>query len=162
MVNNNNIYVRHLRDKGLHLNQSGSNFLNTMERFWHTKGCLDISNNRLVESEHLLRPESTLSSKRNNRSLTTGFIENLKGKKRNVQLLLKSISVPKETSLFPPTYTIRTNNDLGVYLKIYDNVSIQSIYFILFYYYYVSFPLTTVVMITQILYKMVSKLFIRL
>ena len=38
MVNNNNIYVRHLRDKGLHLNQSGSNFfssnfLNTMERF---------------------------------------------------------------------------------------------------------------------------------
>lgn len=38
MVNNNNLYVRHLRDKGLHLNQLGSNFfssnfLNTMERF---------------------------------------------------------------------------------------------------------------------------------
>ena len=113
MVNNNNIYVRHLRGKGLHLNQSGSNFfssnfLNTMERFWHTKGCLDIWNNRLIESEHLLRPESTLSSRRNNRSLTTGFVENLKGKKRNVQLLLKSISVPKETSLFPTAYTIRT------------------------------------------------------
>ena len=41
-------------------------------------------------------------------------------------------------------------------------VSIQSIYSILFYYYFVSFRLTTVVMITQILYKMVSKLFIRL
>lgn len=113
MVNNNNLYVRHLRDKGLHSNQSGSNFfssnfLNTMERFWHTKGCLDIWNNRLIESEHLLRPESNWSSRRNNRSLTTGFIENLKGKKRNVQLLLKSISVPKETSLFPTAYTIRT------------------------------------------------------
>ena len=31
-----------------------------------------------------------------------------------------------------------------------DKVSIQSIYFILFYYYFVSFRLTTVVMITQI------------
>ena len=43
-----------------------------------------------------------------------------------------------------------------------DDLRIQSIYFILFYYYFVSFRLTTVVMITQILYKMVSKLFIRL
>ena len=43
-----------------------------------------------------------------------------------------------------------------------DKVPIQSIYFILSYYYFVSFRLTTVVMITQILYKMVSKLFIRL
>ena len=34
--------------------------------------------------------------------------------------------------------------------------------FILFYYYFVSFRQTTVVMITQVLYQMVSKLFIRL
>ena len=40
--------------------------------------------------------------------------------------------------------------------------SFNSIYFILIYYYFVSFQLTTVVMITQVLYKMVSKLFIRL
>ena len=50
-----------------------------------------------------------------------------------------------------------------MFFFIYTGIgSIQSIYFILFYYYFVSFRLTTVVMITQILCKMVSKLFIRL
>ena len=42
------------------------------------------------------------------------------------------------------------------------NLKFQFNLFILFYFYFVSFRLTTVVMITQILYKMVSKLFIRL
>ena len=42
-----------------------------------------ISNNRLVESEHPLRPESTSSNKRSNMSLTTGFLENLRWKNKN-------------------------------------------------------------------------------
>ena len=42
------------------------------------------------------------------------------------------------------------------------NLKFQFNLFILFYFYFISFRLTTVVMITQILYKMVSKLFIRL
>ena len=53
-------------------------------------------------------------------------------------------------------------NILVAKIKVGKTVAIQSIYSILFYYYFVSFRLTTVVMITQILYKMVSKLFIRL
>ena len=47
------------------------------------KGCSDISNNRLVESEHPLRPESASSNKRSNKSLTTGFLENLRWKNKN-------------------------------------------------------------------------------
>ena len=46
--------------------------------------------------------------------------------------------------------------------KKYLEEDIYLFYFNIFYYYFVSFRLTTVVMITQILYKMISKLFIRL
>ena len=79
-VNKNNVNIRHLGRKGLHLNQSGSKrlsktFLNAIEN--------DISNNRLVESEHPLRPESAPSNKRSNMSLTTGFLENLIWKNKN-------------------------------------------------------------------------------
>ena len=42
-----------------------------------------ISNNRLVESEHPLRPESASSNKRSNMSQTTGFLENLRWKNKN-------------------------------------------------------------------------------
>ena len=79
-VNKNNVNIRHLGRKGLHLNQSGSKrlsktFLNAIEN--------DISNNRLVESEHPLRPEYAPSNKRSNMSLTTGFLENLIWKNKN-------------------------------------------------------------------------------
>ena len=88
MVNNNNINVRHFRCKGLQLNQSGykflsKNFLYATENFWQIKECSDISNNRLVESEHPSRPESAASGRRNNRFLTTGFLENLRPKIKN-------------------------------------------------------------------------------
>ena len=87
-INNNNINVRHLGGKGLHLNQSGSNllsknFVNAIQKFWKTKGCSDISNNSLVESEHPFRPESASLSRRSNTSLTAGFLENLRGKNKN-------------------------------------------------------------------------------
>ena len=87
-INNNNINVRHLGGKGLHLNQSGSNllsknFVNAIEKFWKTKGCSDISNNSLVESEYPFRAESSSSSRRSNTSLAAGFLENLRGKNKN-------------------------------------------------------------------------------
>ena len=86
--NNNNINVRHLGGKGLHLNQSGSNllsknFLNPIEKFLKTKGCSDISNNSLAESEQPFRPESASLSRRSNTSLTAGFLEILRGKNKN-------------------------------------------------------------------------------
>ena len=40
-------------------------------------------NNRLVESEHPFRPESASLSRRSNKSLTAGFLENLRGKNKN-------------------------------------------------------------------------------
>ena len=60
-INNNNINVSHIGGKGLHLNQSDSNllsknFLNAIEEIWKTKGCSDISNNSLVDSEYPFRP----------------------------------------------------------------------------------------------------------
>ena len=87
-VNSNNINIRHVGGKGLHLNQSGSrrlgkSFLNTIEKFWKTKGCSDTSNNRLVECEHPFRPESASSNRRSSTSLTAGFLENLRGKNKN-------------------------------------------------------------------------------
>ena len=87
-INNNNINVRHLGGKGLHLNQSGSNllsknFLNAIEKFLKTKGCSDISNNSLAESEQPFRPESASLSRRSNTSLTAGFLEILRGKNKN-------------------------------------------------------------------------------
>ena len=87
-VNNNNINIRHLGSKGLHLNQVGSkllskNFLNAIEKFSKTEGCSDISNNRPIESEHPSRPESASSNKRSNKSLTTDFLENLRWKNKN-------------------------------------------------------------------------------
>ena len=48
-----------------------------------TKGCPDISNNSLVESEHPFRPESASLSTRSNTSLTVDFLENLRGKNKN-------------------------------------------------------------------------------
>ena len=42
-----------------------------------------MSNNSLVESERPFRPESALLSRRNNTSLTAGFLENLRGKNKN-------------------------------------------------------------------------------
>ena len=91
-VNNNNINIRHLGSKGLHLNQLGSkllskNFLNAIEKFSKTEGCSDISNNRLIESEHPSRPESASSNKRSNKSLTTGFLENLRWKNKNSPII---------------------------------------------------------------------------
>ena len=79
---------RHLGGKGLQLDRSGSNllsknFVNAIEKFWKTKGCSDISNNSLVESEHPFRPESASLSRRSNTSLTAGFLENLRGKNKN-------------------------------------------------------------------------------
>ena len=87
-INNNNINVRHLGAKCLHLNQSCSNllsknFVNVFEKFWKTKGCSNISNNSPVEFEHPFRPESTSLSRRSNASLTAGFLENLRGKNEN-------------------------------------------------------------------------------
>ena len=87
-INNNNINIRHIGGKGLHLNQSGSkplskNFLNTIEKLWKTKECSDISSNRLAESEHPFRPGSVSSNRRNSTSLTAGFIENLRSKNKN-------------------------------------------------------------------------------
>ena len=87
-INNNNINVRHLGGKGLHLNQSGSNllsknFVNAIQKLGKTKGCSDISNNSFVESEHPFRPESASLSRRSNTSLTAGFLENLRGKNKN-------------------------------------------------------------------------------
>ena len=86
-VNNDNINARHLGSKGLLLNQSGSklsskSFLNTVEKFWKTKGSSEISNNRLVQPEDPFKPESS-SSSRSNTSLITGFLENLKKKNKN-------------------------------------------------------------------------------
>ena len=87
-INNNNINIRHIGGKGLHLNQSGSRplskyFLTTIEKLWKIKGCSDISSNRLVDSEHPFRPESVSSNRRNSTSLTAGFIENLTSKNKN-------------------------------------------------------------------------------
>ena len=99
-VNDNNINVRHLGGKGLYLNQSrlkrlSKNFLNTIARFGKTKGCSDISNSRLVESEHPFRSESASSSRRSSTSLSTGFLENLRGKNKTrpviVQLKINSL-----------------------------------------------------------------------
>ena len=48
-----------------------------------TKGCSDISNNSLLESEHPFRPETASLSMRSNTSLTVSFLENLRGKNKN-------------------------------------------------------------------------------
>ena len=87
-INNNNIIVRHLGGKGLHLNQSGSNFLSknvliAIEKFWKAKEWADTSNNSFVESEKPFRPESASVSRRSNTSLTTCFLENLRAKSNN-------------------------------------------------------------------------------
>ena len=58
-------------------------FLNAIEKFWKAKECSDISNNSLVEAEHPFRPESASVSRRSNTSLTAGFLENLRVKKKN-------------------------------------------------------------------------------
>ena len=76
----------------MNLNLSGSkllskNFLNTIEKFRETKGCADISNSRLVDSEHPFRPESALSKKRRNTSLTTAFLGNLSEKNKNCPII---------------------------------------------------------------------------
>ena len=57
--------------------------MNAIQKFWKTKGCSDISNNSLVESEHPFRPEPASLSRRSNTSLTAGFLENLRGKNKN-------------------------------------------------------------------------------
>ena len=103
-INNNNINVRHLGGKGLHLNQSGSNllsknFVNAIQIFWKTKGCSDISNNSLVESEHPFRPETSSLSKRSNSFLIAGFLENLRGKNKNRPIIAQLKSVPWEIGL---------------------------------------------------------------
>ena len=91
-INNKNINVRHLGGKCLHLNQSGSNllsknFLNAIEKFWKAKECSHISNNSLVEYEHPFRPESSSISRRNNTSVTTVFLENLRVKHKNRSII---------------------------------------------------------------------------
>ena len=91
-INNNNINVRHVGGKGLHLNQSVSNllsknFLNAIEKFWKAKECSHISNNSLVEYEHPFRPESSSISRRNNTSVTTVFLENLRVKHKNRSII---------------------------------------------------------------------------
>ena len=79
-ISNSIINVRHLEGIGFYLNQSGSkllsyNFQNAIAIIWKVKGCLHISNYRLVEFEHPFRPESTSLSRSSNTSLTTGFLE---------------------------------------------------------------------------------------
>ena len=85
--------------------------------------------------------------------------------KKNVIAIIYDEKVPSYLWRLGRVVHIIASKDCNIpaaKIKVGKTVAIQSIYSILFYYYFVSFRLTTVVMITQILYKMVSKLFIRL
>lgn len=86
-VNNEN--SRLLRAKGLHLNQSDRKLFS---KVWKTKVWSDISNNRLADTEHLFKPESTLSWERNNTSLATGLLVNFSGWNENHQVIAQLIA----------------------------------------------------------------------
>ena len=52
----------------------------------------DIQISQITESEHPLRPESASSNKRSNKSLTTGFLENLRWKNKN-RLIIAQLNI---------------------------------------------------------------------
>ena len=70
------------------------NILKAIEKFWKTKGCSDISNNRLVESEHPFKPESSSWARRSSTSMTAGFLENLREKNKNRAIIAQLESLP--------------------------------------------------------------------
>lgn len=86
-VNNENSGL--LRAKGLLLNQSDQKILS---KFWRTKVWSNISNNRLVETEYLFRLEFSSSSKRNDTSLASGFLENFRGRNKIHQIVARLIA----------------------------------------------------------------------